>query len=575
MDNKRLFMAALLSVGVLLLWQTIFPSAPRIDAPPTQGGAFTETDVFEEVVRAEREPPEFTATASSEMEPEVGDRAQIEAAAEREVVLETDRFRAVFSNRGAQLVSFVSKIHSSGFGGGVDLVKRRAQPPYPFAIVDRAGASDPLNEALFVVFEGSGSEADPIRFEYSGPQGRAEKSFWERPDGMLGVRLEVSGRSDWAFLLGPGVRNPELEEFESRFARRGAVYMREQEVERLDSRKTEETERIAGSRTSWIGLEDTYFMAGWVVTGDPFEYALVRPVAGRIVGSGIDAVFERMDGAIPDEDGVVRELELLIASGAEVLEGAAYLGAKQYDRLAELPNDLREAVNLGFFAILAKPILFGLRWLHDSVTGNWGWAIIFMTVFIRLVLFPLTHKSFISMQKMQEVNPKVQAIKQKYRGKLKDKRGRPNSEMQRKMNEEVMGLYKKEGVNPAGGCLPMLLQIPVLFAFYNLLSAAVELRHAPWILWIQDLSAPDPYYALPIIMGASQFVQQKITPSAADPMQKRIFMLMPFFFTFLFLGFPSGMVLYWLTNNVLGIIQQLGYKRLKERRAAKNSGDPK
>ena len=121
----------------------------------------------------------------------------------------------------------------------------------------------------------------------------------------------------------------------------------------------------------------------------------------------------------------------------------------------------------------------------------------------------------------------------------------------------------------------MLLQIPVLFAFYNLLSAAVELRHAPWILWIQDLSAPDPYYALPIIMGASQFVQQKITPSAADPMQKRIFMLMPFFFTFLFLGFPSGMVLYWLTNNVLGIIQQLGYKRLKERRAAKNSGDPK
>jgi len=575
LDNKRLFLAALLSVGVLLLWQTIFPSAPKTNAPPAQRDAFTETDVFAEVVRAEREPVEFAVTGKSETEPEVGDREQIAAAAEREVVLETDRFRAVFSNRGAQLVSFVSKIHSSGFGGGVDLVKRRVEPPYPFAIIDRAGASDPLNEALFVVFEGSGSEAAPIRFEYSGPRGRAEKSFWERPDGMLGVRLAVPGRSDWAFLLGPGVRNPELEEFESRFARRGVVYMREQEVERLDSRKTEETERIAGSRTSWIGLEDTYFMTGWVVTGDPFEYALVRPVVGRISGNGNDAVFERVDGAVPDEDGVVRELELLIAGGAEVLEGSAYFGAKQYDRLAELPNGLREAVNLGFFAILAKPILFGLRWLHDSVTGNWGWAIIFMTVFIRLMLFPLTHKSFVSMQKMQEVNPKIQAIKNKYRGKLKDKRGRSNSEMQRKMNEEVMGLYKKEGVNPAGGCLPMLLQIPVLFAFYNLLSAAVELRHAPWILWIQDLSAPDPYYALPIIMGASQFVQQRITPSAADPMQRRIFMLMPFFFTFLFLGFPSGMVLYWLTNNVLGIVQQLGYKRLKERRAAKNSGDQK
>ena len=392
---------------------------------------------------------------------------------------------------------------------------------------------------------------------------------------MLGVRFYVPGRADWALLIGPGVRNPGPEEFESRFARRAAVYRREQEVERLDARKTDETERVAGSRLSWIGLEDTYFLTAWVVTALPFEYALVRPVLGRITGEGEEAVFERVEGAVEDDEGVVRELELLIAAGAEVLEGSAYLGAKRYDRLAALPNGLQEAVNLGFFAILAKPIFFGLRWLHEEVTGNWGWAIIFMTIFIRLVLFPLTHKSFVSMQKMQEVNPKIQAIKNRYRGKLKDKRGRPNSEMQRKMNEEVMGLYKKEGVNPAGGCLPMLLQIPVLFAFYNLLSAAVELRHAPWILWIQDLSAPDPYYALPIIMGASQFVQQKITPSAADPMQRRIFMLMPFFFTFLFLGFPSGMVLYWLTNNVLGIVQQLGYKRLKERRAVKNNGDQK
>jgi YidC/Oxa1 family membrane protein insertase len=186
-----------------------------------------------------------------------------------------------------------------------------------------------------------------------------------------------------------------------------------------------------------------------------------------------------------------------------------------------------------------------------------------MTMLIRVILFPLTHKSFVSMQKMQELNPKVQAVRQKYRGKLKDKQGRPRAEVQRKMNEEVMALYKSEGVNPAGGCLPMLLQIPVLFAFYNLLTAAFELRHAPWLFWIQDLSAPDPYYVLPIVMGASQFIQQRLTPSAADPMQRRIFMLMPLFFTILFLGFPSGLVLYWLTNNLLGIAQQGVYQRLR------------
>ena len=184
------------------------------------------------------------------------------------------------------------------------------------------------------------------------------------------------------------------------------------------------------------------------------------------------------------------------------------------------------------------------------------------------MLFPLTHKSTVSMQKMQELNPKVQAVKNKYRGKLKDKKGRPDAEAQSKMNKEVMAVYKTAGVNPAGGCFPMLLQIPVLFAFYRLLSSAIELRHAPWMFWIKDLSAPDPIYFLPIVMGASQFIQQRMTPSTGDAMQRRIFLLMPVFFTVLFLGFPSGLVLYWLTNNVLGIIQQYSYKKWREKKEA-------
>ncbi len=578
MDNKRLFMAALLSVAVLLLWQTIFPAAPppedleagREAAAPSavadRQTSAPQARSSSEVAERELDAPVGSPTgAESSLEAEAA--AEIVGSIEEEVVLESDRFRATFSSRGAQLVSFVSKRHATGLGNGVDLIRRRTGQPYLFGIVDGAGVGDPLNEALFAVSREGGEQAG-LRFEYAGPLGRAEKEFWLRPDGLLGVRVTIPARTDWAALLGPGVRNPSAEELDNRFERRAVVYRKGTEVERENAQKADEPIRVSGDELGWIGLEDNYFLATWVVTDEPLAYATAVPVRGRMEGAEeTGSTFVLTDRA-DEEDGVIHEFELLLVPAGDRLDGAAYLGAKEYERLARLPNRLNEAVNLGFFAILAKPILFGLRWLHDNVTANWGWAIILMTVFIRLLLFPLTHKSFVSMQKMQEVNPKVQGIKNKYRGKLKDKQGRANTEMQRKMNEEVMALYKKEGVNPAGGCLPMLLQIPVLFAFYNLLSAAVELRHAPWVLWIQDLSAPDPYYALPIIMGASQFVQQKLTPSAADPMQRRMFMLMPFFFTILFLGFPSGMVLYWLTNNILGIVQQATYKRFKERKAA-------
>jgi YidC/Oxa1 family membrane protein insertase len=245
----------------------------------------------------------------------------------------------------------------------------------------------------------------------------------------------------------------------------------------------------------------------------------------------------------------------------DTLRAAAYWGAKEYDRLAALPWGLEETIRLAPFGFLARPLLIGLHWIHDHVVPNYGWAIVVMTVLIKLLLLPLTHKSYVSMRKMQELNPKMQAVRERWRGKLKDKQGRPNLEAQRKMNEEIMALYRSEGVNPAGGCLPMVLQLPVFFAFYKLLFNAVELRGAPWIFWIHDLSAKDPYYVLPLVMGATQFLQVRLAPMTGDPMQRRIFQWMPVMMTALFLGFPSGLVIYWLTNNVLTIIQQAVYNR--------------
>ena len=206
-----------------------------------------------------------------------------------------------------------------------------------------------------------------------------------------------------------------------------------------------------------------------------------------------------------------------------------------------------------------------LLWIHDHLVANFGWAIVILTFIIKLVLLPLTHKSYVSMQKMAKLQPKIEAIKQKYRGKQRDAKGRPNLESQRKMNEEMQELFKAEGVNPAGGCLPLLLQMPVFFAFFALLRNSVELWNAPWMGWIHDLSAADPWYVLPIVCGIAQFVQQRMTPATtANPSQRFLLNTMPIWFTVISFGFASGLVLYWLTNNLLTIVQQWTYQRLKK-----------
>lgn len=556
----------------MLLWQVMFPPPEPPGGAPEQLEEEVAPAGQEAAPPAARPQPPAAGGETVPLEPraETPPAVEISAALEATEVVETATFRAELSNRGAQLVAFELLEHRSAAGGPVDLVRAREGLAFPFGLVDAAGTPSPLNDALFVAERSRDSDSSQrVAFEYSGPMGRARKIFRFRPDGLFDVEVEADQRG-WGVFLGPGVRNPSPEELANRFARKSAGYLNGEGMTRIDPLKATGPERVSGA-VRWVGLQDTYFLAA-VIPEEPFAEITVLPFLAE--PAAVPAEAARFVPAPPKDqltdaqEEMVRELGLVVRPAGERLVAQAFWGAKQYNRLAALPHSLEESVNLGFFSFLAKPLLWGLQWIHNSMVRNYGWAIILMTILIRILLFPLMHKSVVSMQKMQELNPKMQAIRQKYRSKLKDRQGRPNAEAQRKMNEEIMGLYKKEGVNPAGGCLPMLLQIPVLFAFYSLLSAAIELRHAPWMLWIQDLSAPDPFYALPIIMGASQFVQQRMTPTAADPMQRRIFMMMPIFFTVLFLGFPAGLVLYWLTNNLLGILQQWAYKRLKEKKEA-------
>jgi len=221
-----------------------------------------------------------------------------------------------------------------------------------------------------------------------------------------------------------------------------------------------------------------------------------------------------------------------------------YIGPKEYKTLEAINPVLVHSIEFGFFTFVAEPIFKVLMWLH-GLLGNWGWSIVALTALIRIFLYPLTQKGMVSMQKIKEIAPRIKEVQEKYKGDPQ------------RMNAAVMEMYKKHGANPLGGCLPLLLQIPVFFAIYRVLLNAVELQGAPWILWINDLSRMDPYYILPILMGATMFLQQRITPSNfTDPLQEKIFKYLPVIFTFFFFTFPAGLVLYWFVNNLFSIAQQ-------------------
>lgn len=277
---------------------------------------------------------------------------------------------------------------------------------------------------------------------------------------------------------------------------------------------------------NWTGFEKKYFFNGLVPVNGFVERARVH----------------RSDNIIFN---TLATSYLTLAPGEQrAFEFFGYFGPKDLSLLQGLGYGLSEAVDYGFFGFLARPLLHVLIFFNQYL-HNYGLAIILLTVIIKILFWPLTQKSFTSMKGMQKLQPQMQKLREKYKN---DKQ---------RMNMELMNLYKEHRVNPLGGCLPMLVQIPVFFALYKVLLVSIEMRHAHFFLWITDLSAKDPYYVTPLLMGASMFLQQKLTPSTLDPIQARIFLAMPIIFTVLFLNFPAGLVLYWLVNNILTIGQQV------------------
>ena len=340
---------------------------------------------------------------------------------------------------------------------------------------------------------------------------------------LIDSEIEITNTGDKTFTVpfavsvGPGLGDGFVE---SKYLFQGPLMYDGKKVRDEKPHKVDEI--LSYETPEWIGYTSKYFL--FAVAADSFEN-------GKFVPSGNSAVIKA-------------QRDFLVHPGAkEKYNYKVFAGPKEYDLLKELGLNFEKSIEFGIFSFLSIPLLKIMNFIYGYV-ANYGIAIIILTLLIKIVTFPLTNKSMISMKRMQMLQPKMAEIKEKYGA---DKQ---------KMNTAVMELYKKEGVNPFGGCFPILMQIPIFIALYKTLLVSIELTGAPFFGWITDLSAKDPYYITPVLMGVTMFLQQKMTPQTGDPMQQKIFMFMPIIFTFLFLNFPAGLVVYWLTNNILSIGQQ-------------------
>jgi YidC/Oxa1 family membrane protein insertase len=389
-----------------------------------------------------------------------------------------------------------------------------------------------------------GASTGRLRFQYVEGGVEVVKTLAFRSGSYeVEVHCEVSvdGRPVDYFLLWQGGFGDAT--LKNTWAERQLFYRDQEAIERMDSGDLASKQEMEG-RFRFLGVEDHYFAAVFL----------------PVVPSGLQQIEMALDSGPSAEDAEAASLRAGVYSAASDGRFKLFVGPKDSE---VLPEELRELINYGWFAFLCKPLFVGLKWIYDAV-GNYGVSIILLTIVINAALFPLRYKSVTASQKMQKIQPRIKAIQEKYK-KLK-----PTDPKRQQMNSEVMALYKEHGVNPLGGCLPLLLQMPFLFAFYSLLNVAIELRQAPFFAWIQDLSAPDPTYVLPVLMVGSMMLTQKLTPMpSADPLQAKMMLFMPLIFGFMMATQSSGLVLYWFTSNLVNIVQQLAMNRFGPGAAAK------
>jgi YidC/Oxa1 family membrane protein insertase len=532
--ERRVLLAIFLAFLVLYTWQALFVKpVPK----PIAGAAPATTSA--NTVATGATTPDVPATAAPKQTVPLA-AALVAEISEREVRVETDDVVAVFTNKGARLKSWRLKHYLDQQKQPQELIEHLPSQPLPFTL--RAGSdatTSTANEGLYAVsgVPASAPSTAPVdlHFEYRDSAGiHVVKDFHLEPASYIFTSRSVVTENDKAVpasvVWGPAIGD--ITELSRGVKKSEGILFQGGKVVRLAQKDIAKQSAYDG-QFQYAGVDDNYFMVA-ALSVDPIKVSY-SPVT------------------IPPPDGSKDPARDLVSFSVGPSTDAPikfFAGPKDFDVLSALDRDLAKAIDFGMFTVIVVPLLRSLKWVNNYV-GNYGWAIILLTFFINVILFPLRHKSVVSMRKMQEIQPEVKAIQDRY-SKLK-----ATDPAKQKMNTEMMALYKEKGVNPASGCVPMLLTMPFIFAFYALLSTAIELRGAPFIFWIRDLSSHDPYFVTPILMGISQVWQQRLAPAAGmDPIQQKMTMLMPVFFTFLFLWYPSGVALYWLINNVFAIGQQ-------------------
>jgi YidC/Oxa1 family membrane protein insertase len=527
--ETRLLLAFLLMGLVLFLTPYIYkapPAAPKQAAPAATGKQAPKAD----------KPPEVPVRPAAITQAVPG---QIQDTSEKQFTVDTDIYRIQFSNKGAVVRSWVLKKYLDHAGKPLELVNQAslAKVPGPFSLsLKDSQAADALNYALYVAKPAPGGRG--VEYEFSDGRIHAKKTFQFTKDGYLSqIATEVSQNGvpvEHLLQWRGGFGDPTSL---NRISEQHVVYydLGQGKLITKDAKSAKDGPSSQTGNFSFAGLDDRFFAF------------VILPKDNT---STTDVAIKDDVPALPNGK---EEMHVGVQVGGDTVNRAmAFVGPKDIDLLRKVDPKLEQLIDWGWFGVIAKPIFLALHWLNDNLVHNYGWSIVIITIVINLVLLPMRFAGMKSQRKMQALQPQIAEINAKYKGlSLRDPR-------KAQQNQEIMDLYKKGGANPMSGCLPMVVQIPILYAFYKVLNVTIELRGAHW-LWVTDLSQPEmlPIHVLPLIMVISQFMMQQMTPTpGVDPAQAKMMKFMPLMFGFFFYNVSSGLVLYWLTSNLVGILQQ-------------------
>ena len=540
--DKRVVIFLVLSVGIILGFDLLlkqmgwFPEPPPAEnAVATDSSSPGQEPAPTHVEGRNSSPTSSSAPTQSGQRPNIPSSAVSPSILEQTVTVETDLVRVGLSNRGGVIQSLELKRYHTGLPEKkpVQLVYQGGKFRGPLSITfPNADIDKTIREGLFSI------EKDFSSLDTAHPVGHVTMQFHD-PVTHLGVEkrltfhhgsyvMDVSVAMEGvteSYEIGLGTNFGIVEWGDGFIGQIGSASRVDDKVDK----ETPEKELELKGAVQWVALQDKYFIS--VLMPKQGEAALIKTENPKVVTAGV---------------------RIAASGGAPSVALQLYAGPKEYDTLRSLNVGLEDMIDFGWFIYgswtivksIAKPIFYVLRFIYEYIP-NYGVTIILLTCAIKLLFVPLQYKSYKSMKMMKAIQPKIAAVQEKYKGDRD------------RLNKELMKLYREQKVNPLGSILPMLLQMPVFISLFNVLYMSIDLRQAPFMLWVTDLSLQDPFYVLPIIMGATMFIQQKITPNTMDPTQAKIMLVLPIGMTFLFINFPAGLVLYWLTNNILTISQQL------------------